>query len=207
MGIIPRFTVAGSNRRPFGAHRHDVYSPKLHRQLTLYGRNAVNLWVTLEATPHVLSFCERPLLVPDCKPPRCVDFWVQRAASEEFLVLRGASDADDEVERFATQSIQGIPVRVLDSDQMANHQTRLTNWGWIIRDLAAFERFIPEPCCAEVLATLGPGKTIAQIQQDISQFDGSTVKLAIFSLLHRGLVVCNQLVTEELGPDHRIEAA
>jgi len=37
--------------RPRGAHRYDVFSPKLGRRLTLYRRSAFEAWLILEADP------------------------------------------------------------------------------------------------------------------------------------------------------------
>ncbi|MGF6292913.1 hypothetical protein QFZ98_004774 [Paraburkholderia youngii] len=39
--------------RPRGAHRHDVFSPKFWRRLTLYRRNAFEAWLMLEADPAI----------------------------------------------------------------------------------------------------------------------------------------------------------
>jgi hypothetical protein len=46
--------------RPRGAHRYDVFSPKLGRRLTLYRLNAFESWLMLEADPAEKTFCERP---------------------------------------------------------------------------------------------------------------------------------------------------
>jgi hypothetical protein len=72
--------------------------------------------------------------------------------------------------------------------------------------LAAFERFIPEPLCRELYTTIArDGKTISQLQSELTDFDSSTVRLAIYMLLHRGRASCHQLATERLGPNHLIE--
>lgn len=88
---------------------------------------------------------------------------------------------------------------------MAQHRMALANWGTIIRDLAAFQRFVPEPLCRELLSALGSGKTVRQLQSELTNFDSSTIRLAIFMVLHRGHATCKQLETLPLGPDHVIE--
>jgi hypothetical protein len=39
----PRFSRAVNNARPHGAHRCDLFGPKIGRRLTLFGRLAVDL--------------------------------------------------------------------------------------------------------------------------------------------------------------------
>jgi hypothetical protein len=74
MDIVPRYKEPLLNRRPYRSHRYDVYAPKLQRQVTLFGREALDLWTLLEASSLVLSDCERPVLVPNTRPRRAFDF-------------------------------------------------------------------------------------------------------------------------------------
>lgn len=207
----PRFKQPAYNRRPFGSHRFDVFSPKISRQLVLFGMASVDLWTSLEADPDILTFCERPILIPDTQPRRAVDFWVESKQGEQLLVLqrssapseRDGSVADKAVS--APPSIDGIAVRYVPVSEFDHNRTRLTNWGWIIRDLAAFSRFVPESLCREVAMSIGSGKSIAQLQADLADFDSSTVRLAVYLLLHRGQAVCRQLATQALEPAHIVE--
>lgn len=212
MCAAPRFKESAYNRRPYGCHRYDVFSPKLQRQVTLFGRHALDLWTTLEASPQVISFCERPMLIPDVAPKRPFDFWVHRAHGDEFLILLNPSESLDGPGRhagvggLADTVLAGGTVRCLNPREMEQHRIALTNWGWIIRDLAAFGRFIPPAVRNDVRNALEGGKTIAQLQTELSTVDASTIKLAVFALLHRGQAICHQLATEQLGPNHLIEA-
>ena|SRR5471030_1431075 len=213
MGMSSRFMQPAYNRRPFGSHRFDVYSPKISRQLTLFGMAAVDLWTSLEADPDILTFCERPLLIPDTRPRRAADFWVQSRQGEQLLVLQrtgpipeGTPEAPDAIVPEPSL-IDGIAVRYVPADDFDRIRTKLTNWGWIIRDLAAFSRFVPESLCREVAMSIGSGKSIAQLQADLADFDGSTVRLAVYLLLHRGQAVCRQLATQALEPTHIVELA
>lgn len=206
MCASPRFTEPAHNRRPYSCHRYDVYSPKLQRRVTLFGRQALDLWITLEASHQVLSYCERPALVPDVKPDRPFDFWVQRHASEELMLLCRPDDngASAEVAALDNTMVLGARVRCLDPTELTRHPTLLENWGAIIRDLGAFQRFIPQQLCKDLLADLGPGKPIGQLQQEHPREDSSIVRLAVYMLLHRGQATCAQLATERLGPTHLI---
>ena len=211
MGVSPRFKQPAYNRRPFGSHRFDVFSPKISRQLVIFGMSAVDLWTTLEADPDILTFCERPMLIPDTRPCRAVDFWVESKHGEQLLVLQRSSAAsggdgvtpDETV--TAPSLIDGMAVRYVPISDFDQARTRLTNWGWIIRDLAAFSRFVPESLCREVAMSIGGGKSIAQLQSDLAEFDSSTVRLAVYLMLHRGQAVCRQLATHALAPTHVVE--
>lgn len=208
MATPPRFKESGFNRRTFGCHRYDVYSPKMQRQLILFGRHALDLWTTLEASPTVLSFCERPITIPDRRPARAVDFWVRRAEGEEFLILLRETELPhpENSDAMGFTKIDGIPVRCIDPNEMSEHRITLINLGWIIRDLSAFGRFVPEPLCRALANVLTQGKSIAQLQQELNDFDSSTVKLAVYTLLHRGEAVCRELTSKTLGLDLVIEA-
>lgn len=68
----PRFRKAATGVCPYGAHRFDVFGPKVGRRLTLFGRSALQLWLRLESASQVVTYCERSLLVPEARgsPPR-----------------------------------------------------------------------------------------------------------------------------------------
>lgn len=46
--------------RPRGAHRFEVFSPKLGRRLTIYRRVVLDAWMLIESDPSVVTFSERP---------------------------------------------------------------------------------------------------------------------------------------------------
>jgi hypothetical protein len=100
--IQPRFVRAVNNIRPYGAHRYDLFGPKVGRRLTLFGRLALDLWVRLESDPHVVTYCERPLCIPDAKPPRVVDFWVRTHNDEKLCVVLRTAES--------TSAAQGGPL-------------------------------------------------------------------------------------------------
>ncbi|ASL48832.1 hypothetical protein bAD24_p00645 (plasmid) [Burkholderia sp. AD24] len=60
--------------RPRGAHRYDVFTPKLGRRLTLYRRSAFEAWLMLEADPASRTFCERLGFMAVDGQRRVVDF-------------------------------------------------------------------------------------------------------------------------------------
>lgn len=87
----PRFRRAATDARPYGTHRFDVFGPKVGRRLTLFGRRVFQLWLRLESNPQVVTYCERPLLVPEARGTRAADFWVCTDQGEQLhLVLRSS---------------------------------------------------------------------------------------------------------------------
>lgn len=214
MSTAPRFVEPVLSDRPHQAHRFDVYSPKLKRQITLFGRHALDLFTTLEGSPQVVSFCERPAKIPGMSKTRCFDFWVARADGEELLVLLRNSERADAnpptkheiLSKLDGTMHDGALVRCLDSDHMADHAIALANWGRMIRDLAAFERFVPQTLCKDLAETIAQPKSIRQLQDEFEFYDSTTVRIGIYLLLHRGQAVCKQIATHVLAPEHVIAA-
>ncbi|KVD78832.1 hypothetical protein WI89_30630 [Burkholderia ubonensis] len=93
--MIPRrFVHAVDSTRPYYAHRYDLFGLKIGRRLTLFGQDALDLWIRLELDPHVLAYCDRPMCIPDTKPSRLVDFWVRTFDGEKLCIrvaFRGAA--------------------------------------------------------------------------------------------------------------------
>jgi hypothetical protein len=86
--IPPRFVRAVNSTRRYGTHRYDLFGPKVGRRLTLFGQFALDQWVRLESDPHVVTYCERPLRIPDIKPSRLVDF---RVRTRDGKIVRRAA--------------------------------------------------------------------------------------------------------------------
>ncbi|WP_157646224.1 hypothetical protein [Burkholderia ubonensis] len=85
--MIPRrFVHAVDSTRPYYAHRYDLFGLKIGRRLTLFGQDALDLWIRLELDPHVLAYCDRPMCIPDTKPSRLVDFWVRTFDGEKLCI-------------------------------------------------------------------------------------------------------------------------
>lgn len=147
--------------------------------------------------------------IPGLARNRCFDFWVARTDGEELLVLLRDGELAGATQRSKHAVIakldgtmhEGALVRCLNPDHMANHGIALANWGSMIRDLSAFERFVPHSLCKELRKALAQPKSIREVQQEFASHDSTTVSIGIYLLLHRGQAVCNQLATHALGPE------
>lgn len=211
MQAVPRFSSPVSSYRPRRSRRFDVFSPKLDRYLTLYGPASLDWWTMLEANSEVLTFCERPTFVPGTKPQRPYDFWVRWVEREELLLVTPDSEAPEEifsgdsdfvdVKKTAAGHIELRRVRPVEQSAYRIH---LINWGWIIRDLSAFGRFVTPTLYQEVKAAIAGGKTVDELQREFSSYDSTIVKVAAYTLLHRGEAVCHQLASVMLSGDVRL---
>ncbi|XLZ71456.1 hypothetical protein ABT364_05670 [Massilia sp. SR12] len=197
----PRFSHPVSSTRPFGSHRYDVFSPKLARGVTVFGRQALSIWTTLEASPSITAYCERPIKLPHAGSRRAIDFWVRDAEGEQFLVIRRDSDR----KRDEVLEVDSIPVRYLEAGELELHQVALTNWGRVIRDLSAFSRLVPNSLPAEVAVAVGRGMTIKDLQLHFAEQAPDLVQLAIFKLLHSGKARCPSLSDKEFSTSLVIE--
>jgi hypothetical protein len=84
--------------RPRGTHRYDVFSFKLNRRLTFYGRSAFEAWLMIESDPVVRTFCERPGVMTIDGHRRLVDFWVSFVDHEGLVLLSEPTPATDRLQ-------------------------------------------------------------------------------------------------------------
>ncbi len=216
MQRVPRFKKATDNTRPHGSHRYDVFAPKLNRTLTLFGRLALDAWILLEADPDVECYCERPVIIPDTKPKRVIDFWVQRRKTDEFLFLLRPSELANsvagEVNNLSSMpafqawaNTNHIAIKFTDSSDGSQQKILLANWGWIIRDIAAFGRLLPKNLIDDILKNVLAPTTFDYLERHFLDIDPVLVRIAIFSLLHRGRAACPSLGTTLLNSTTVIE--
>ncbi|NYH14308.1 hypothetical protein [Paraburkholderia bryophila] len=209
--IQPRFVRAVNNIRPYGAHRYDLFGPKIGRQLTLFGRLALDLWVRLESDPRVVSYCERPVCIPDAKPSRVVEFWVRTHDEERLcVVLRSAESASVERggslfpafqswSRSSSLQLQMIHPRELDDPQVLRE-----NRIMMLCYLAGTHALPVKELMSGVLTVCKNGTTLAELEQQFATADPTLVRSAVFRLVLRGEVRCAALAFEPLGPNTKL---
>jgi hypothetical protein len=212
MPNTPRFIEAADNTRPHLSHRYDVLAPKLKRNLTLFGLTSVEVWTMLEADPDVDCYCERPLVLPDTKPKRVIDFWVRRRTSEEFLFILRPSEVSaglqdpDSIPAFRSWAkANKINVIFLDPVDLSNQKVLLANWGQILRDVGAFGGLLPPGLADRVISVLKGGLSLQVLEQRLPEVDPVLVRVAAFAQLHKGRAICKSLNREILGPTTEIE--
>ncbi|MFM0671569.1 hypothetical protein [Paraburkholderia sediminicola] len=210
--IPPRFLRAVNNARPHGAHRYDLFGPKIGRRLTLFGRLAFDLWVRLESDPHVVTYCERPLCIPDAKPSRVVDFWVRTRHDERLCVVlriaewtsvaRGHSlfPAFQSWSRASSLELQIIHPQDLDDPQVLRE-----NRIMMLRYLVSGHARPVDGLMPGVLVACSNGATLAELERQFAEADPMLVRSAAFRLVLDGQVRCPTLALKPLGPRTRLE--
>ena len=209
MATAPRFDKAADNTRPYKSHRYDLFGPKIQRMLTLFSRAQVNTWLLLESDPLVVSYCERPLIIPDIKPKLVVDFWSGYAGRDElWLIGRDPNPAsvDDTLPAFAQWArANKYEIRQLPPPDEVQGKVYLENWGLIVRDLSANGRYINPALLKSVRDVLQQQRSIGVLCSLLPEVDPVLVRVAAYSMLHSGVVSCANIATRELGPASLLE--
>lgn len=213
MATTAQFLKAADNSRPFKSHRYDVFGLKIDRSLTLFGRTPLNAWTLLEADSTVISYCERPLIVPDTKPKRLVDFWVRFRDREELWILLRHNQLDantephDAMPAFATWAASNkMAVRFVKPIDPVERKTYLDNWGRIIRELSANRRFVSPAMVERVRECFATPRPVAALTDLFADEDPALLRTAALSLVHAGRVRCADIDTQPLGPASILEA-
>src|ERR1700712_5674253 len=122
--------------RPRGAHRFEVFSPKLSRRLTLYRRAVLDAWMLIETDPSVVSFSERPGTDLIGEHNRQVDFLVRYADRNELLIAADPPvDEDDDVRDTIDASASLI--RVIPRAELVAARMWIDNWHRMLPSLVA----------------------------------------------------------------------
>ncbi|MFM0204945.1 hypothetical protein PQR53_34565 [Paraburkholderia fungorum] len=210
--IPPRFLRAVNNARPHGAHRSDLIGPKIGRRLTLFGRLALDLWVRLESDPQVVTYCERPLCIPDAKPSRVVDFWIRTRHDERLcVVLRTAEWTSVAQGHFLFPAFQSwsrassMQLQMIHPQELADPHVLRENRVMMLRYLVSGHALPIDGLMAGVLIACSNGTTLAELERQFTAADPMLVRSAVFRLVLDGQVRCPTLALEPLGPRTRLE--
>lgn len=201
-----RFLTPADNSRPYKSHRYDVFGLKVEREVTLFGANALMAWVRLESDPLVRTYCERPMVIPDTKPKRVVDFWVDCHGKQQLWLIKRPREADltspeQALPAFATWAASnGLELRFITNDNNGGPPLYMDNWGRILRDLAANRRFISTVLKARVLDTFTSARPLSSLSGMFPDEDPVLLRSAAYQLLHNGKLRCLNLDLLPLGP-------
>jgi hypothetical protein len=177
--FTPRFSSPVPATRPRGARLLEAYSPKLNRRVRFFDHLAFSQWIRLEAEPGVLNFCERPARV-DRRPDAClIDFWVQRAGTEKFLLLESRYD-------LAVQDVDGLSVDVVPLAELAAARMWISNWARMLPVISATRSLVPRSLTRALLGRVVQPQPLARLERDLSFGDPAVVRGAIFELLRKG---------------------
>ena len=208
----PRFVAAADNRRPYGSHRCDVWSPKLNRRLTLFGKRAFSVWLAIESDPSIRTFCERPLVQKGARSKRVIDYWVERQEhQEEFWTLLRPSELEKQ-ESGATlfpgfddlaQKLQILIRYIKPAEEFLSEQAA-ANWRFMLHYLAANRDLIPKSMLERLQATCSAGRSIQDLELEFAEHDPVVVRCGVFSLIQTGGLTAVDLVCTQIGPSTRV---
>lgn len=208
-----RFPGPADSRRPHGAHRYDVWSPKLERRLKLFGRRALQAWLAIESDPQITAFCERPLVRQGERGNRVLDFWVQGRSGEALWILLRPSEVkarEREPALFAALEQwaggQGMRIRYMDPQQELLGEYAESNWRTMLHYLAANRSLVANSLLERLQAACEAGESLQVLERRFASDDPVVVRTGVFSLLQRGLVSAATLSSEPLGPKTRFAA-
>jgi hypothetical protein len=212
--MASRFCMPITTARPnIKAHRFDVFGPKIGRSLTLFKRNTVEAWIRLEADPAVTWYCERPIVIQDSSPKRIPDFYVVRNGVEEICFLYTQAEANEAFNPaecwpgFAAWCRQNeIRITTLDPTAEGEDDVLLSNWGHVLRELAAFDRYVPGELRSAILGELRKPTTLLELEKRFNHVDPRLVQVACWSLIHSGKATCPCLVRRMLCADIQLQA-
>jgi len=192
-------------KRPYGSFRFDVFSLKADRRMTLYGKAALCQFIELESDFEVTALCERPLLIPDIKPKRLVDFWALNGGIPTFYILVRQAEAFElskekraynEFKKWVNDE-RAVLKEVL-IDDFGKRRVCHDNWASILQHLVTHKGQVTPALLDRCAEEMPKAFTLNEIEQKMVDFDEMLVRAAVFTLLANGNLVCPTLETQHL---------
>jgi hypothetical protein len=189
-----RYAHGVSVPRPRGARELIGYSPKLKRRVTLTSRAAFEAWLLLESDPHVVTFCERPILIKTVDGSKLADFWARYQSHEAFLVLSDDPQAEHVVIEDTT-----IALRSIARAELAAARVWVNNWERMLPVINASVGIERPGLEKDILQFLSTPQRLLDIEREYAVGDPSTVRACVFELLRMGQITAPSLRTEALS--------
>jgi hypothetical protein len=207
IGSDPRFKTPIPIDRPYKSNRFDFWSPKLRREVTIYGHLSFLAAINIEANPQVISYCEYPFAVQSGKNQiDVVHFWIAKSETEEAWLLHSSNpqDADgthDSHPALVTWAAhQKIELRSICREQLKREEPWFSNWTEILSYLSVGLQLLPSTLKIRVLDNCHSTTTLATLERTLPKEDPVLVRSAVFTLVHSGLVTCTNLDKIPLSP-------
>ncbi|MBW5285197.1 hypothetical protein [Burkholderia gladioli] len=209
----PRFRKAATDLRPYGSHRFDVFGPKVGRRLTLFGRNAFQLWLRLESAPQVVTYCERPLLVPEANGSRAADFWVCTDYDEQLHLVLRSSEATIAAKGLCVYPAltawcraNAMTVHTILPSQLDDPEPLCQNRLTMLHYLAGNTTAVGDEFARTISIACDCGLTLAELEQRFASVHPELVRAVAFSLVLKGILDCPTIASKPLGPNSRLVA-
>ena len=184
-------------RRSRGLHYYQAWSPKLRRRIALYSRSSLAVWLLLEASPDIDTFCERPGFILINRQRRLADFFVRQANKEQFFVLENAPALvpfDD-----PGGLLDPLPIRTITQAWLDARQPLSSNWGRILPVVTSCARQLSAEVLDSILQTLNAPQRLMDIERRFHLQDPMLTRAAVFELLRGGYLTAETLNTTPLN--------
>jgi hypothetical protein len=188
----------GALARTRGAHRFEVFSPKLKRRLTFDRRCAVDEWIVLESDPAVQAFCERPGFVQFGGERFRADFQVCYANRRDLLLLPNPVAVKDS-KPHADLDVSAMNVRLLEPADLAASRIWIDNWQRMLPCLTATRGLVPTSLLDAIERFVATAQPLLAIEREFSTGDPILARAAVFALLHAGRIGAPELRTTPLS--------
>jgi len=178
--------------------RLSFISPKLSRSLTVFSYGSFNLWAFIESHPAITRFCEYPGYVIVNDQRVLATFLVQGHDHQQFLVLENDIQLEPEHEPLVP-TFNDVPIFTVTQEWLALHRQRIENWCRINPYLVCNGRFVT-PQILDATSSLFDGPiALFDVEHALQKIDQQLVRTAVFTLLHRGRLVSDDLAKNPLS--------
>ncbi len=184
-------------RRSRGLHYYQAWSPKLRRRIALYSRSSLAVWLLLEASPDIDTFCERPGFILVDRQRRLADFFVQQGNQGQFFVQESVASLmpfDD-----PGGLLDPLPIRTITQPWLELQQQLTSNWGRILPVVTSCARLLTGEVLDPVLRTLDAPQRLMDIERRFFPQDSMLTRAAVFELLRSGHVTAEILQSAPLS--------
>lgn len=188
-------------RRPW-QRRIEVFSPKLHRRLTLFSQAAHQAWLLLEADPRVKRFCEHPARI-EGSSNRVIDFWVDSGRHKHFWLLGSDQEGAAEIPSRA----HGLAVRVVRHEDLIAQSVWIQNWARMVPYLVCNAPRRNTELGRELLARLAKPHRLHSLERAYNPIDSTELRATLFELMATGKVSAAELHRSRIGPRTVFRAA
>ena len=150
-------------RRLRWLHHYQAWSPKLKRRISLYSRPSVSVWALIEASPDIISFCERPGHVLIKGERVLADFWVEKAEQNQYFILPGTPKLN--VLDDPGGLLDPLPLLDITQDWLLERNQLIANWMRILPLVTSCLPLLTTTLLDQVLARLSQPMRLIDVER------------------------------------------
>lgn len=180
--------------------------------MDLFGIPQLHLWLRLEADPAAKQLCERPVVIPDTKRPKTVDFWVAGPGMNKYVLLaQGPAAATRSSEpllpafrAWATE----VGCEVEEVQALANSPEQemwYGNWTTILQQLSSFRPYLTSKLAEDVRNAVAHRIALSELILQLASEEPDFVRATVFELVHQGTLQYVDLRKERLSDLLQVE--